>query len=96
MRSLRLILLAGLAAAVVHPACGQELWPAIPPEIGVPPIVGPVWSTYRCSNGPVYNFYHGAYYGEEPPALHRGYAYRPFYRYTAYRRLPRTYFCVIE
>ena len=34
--------------------------------------------------------------GEEPPALYRGYAYRPYYRYSAYRRLPRTYFCVTD
>ncbi|MET4479501.1 hypothetical protein [Bradyrhizobium sp. F1.13.3] len=56
----------------------------------------PTWDTYRCAEGPVINFYHGAYYGEEPPALYRGYAYRPHYRYSAYRRLPRKYFCVSD
>jgi hypothetical protein len=44
----------------------------------------------------VINFYHGAYYGEEPPALYRGNGYRPYYRYRAYRKLPRTYFCVFD
>jgi hypothetical protein len=82
------------AAALVPPAHAGELWPAIPPEIGAAPRIGPAWSDYRCNLGPVYNFYHGAYYGEEPPALRRGYAYRPYYRYSAYRKLPRTYFCV--
>ncbi|WP_246732388.1 hypothetical protein [Bradyrhizobium yuanmingense] len=48
------------------------------------------------AQGPVNNFYHGAYYGEEPPALYRGCAYRPYYRYRAYRKLPRTYFCVVD
>ncbi|MET4152938.1 hypothetical protein [Bradyrhizobium sp. RT7a] len=58
--------------------------------------IGPTWDAYRCVEGPVYNFYHDAYYGEEPPALYRGYAYRPYYRYSAYRRLPRKYFCVTD
>jgi hypothetical protein len=48
---------------------------------------------YRCSNAPVNNFYDGAYYGGEPPAVFLGYAYRPYYRYTAYRVIPRMYFC---
>ena len=94
MRSVVLILLAGLVTSL-QPAQATEVWPAVPPEIGVPPVIGPVWSEFRCSSG-AYNFYHDAYYGEEPPALYRGYAYRPFYRYTAYRRLPRTYYCVTE
>ncbi len=94
MRSVRLILIAAVAALVTQPARAGERWPAIPPEIGVAPIVGPTWSgAYRCSDG-AYNFYHDTYYGEEPPALYRGYAYRPYYRYSAYRRLPRTYYCV--
>jgi hypothetical protein len=41
----------------------------------------------------VQNLYHGALY-REPPAIYRGYAYRPYYRYTASRVVPRTYFCV--
>jgi hypothetical protein len=91
-----MIVVAALAAAIAAPAHAGELWPVIPPEIGSAPRIGPVWTVYRCSGGPVYNFYHDAYYGEEPPALLHGYAYRPHYRYTAYRRLPRTYFCVEE
>ena len=96
MRNACLIAVAAIAAALATPVCAGEWLPAIPPEIGVAPRVGPAWATYRCSLGPVYNFYHGAYYGEEPPALYRGYAYRPYYRYAAYRRWPRTYFCVEE
>ena len=97
MRSAQLIVVAAMAAAVTAPAAaGQVPYPAIPPEIGVAPFIGPTWDAYRCARGPVYNFYHDAYYGEEPPALYRGYAYRPHYRYTAYRRLPRTYFCVTD
>lgn len=94
MRGVWFVLLAILIAA--GPARAGGPYPAIPPEIGVAPFIGPTWDAYRCAEGPVYNFYHGAYYGEEPPALYRGYAYRPYYRYSAYRRLPRTYFCVTD
>jgi hypothetical protein len=94
MRHASLIVFAAVAVAWLGPARAGRYIPAVPPEIGSAPVTGPVWSAYRCSEGPVYNFYHGAYYGEEPPALHRGYAYRPYYRYSAYRTLPRTYFCV--
>jgi hypothetical protein len=81
-------------AAVAVPAQAHEPWPVIPPEIGVAPRIGGVgWAPYRCAVGPVYNFYFDAYYGGEPPALYRGYAYRPYYRYAAYRVLPRTYLC---
>lgn len=97
MRQMCLIVLAALATTCAGPArAGDRIIPVVPPEIGVAPVVGPVWNGYRCSDGPAYNFYHDAYYGEEPPALYRDYAYRPHYRYTAYRRLPRTYFCVSE
>ena len=95
MRRVWLILVAGLMLTAPAHAGGPP-YPVVPPEIGVPPFIGPSWDTYRCAQGPVFNFYHGAYYGEEPPALYRGYAYRPHYRYTAYRRLPRTYFCVTD
>ena len=95
MRSVWLILLAGsIVAAPAH--AGGPPYPVVPPEVGVAPFIGPAWDAYRCAQGPVINFYHGAYYGEEPPALYRGYAYRPYYRYSAYRRLPRTYFCVTD
>jgi hypothetical protein len=54
-----------------------------------------IWlDPFRCTDVLPNNFYHGAYYRGQPPALYIGYAYRPFYRYTAYRRVPRTYFCV--
>ena len=84
----------GVLAFVAVPAQADERWPAIPAEVGVAPLIaGAGWAPYRCAFGPVYNFYHDAYYGGEPPALHRGYAYRPYYRYAAYRAVPRTYFC---
>jgi hypothetical protein len=77
------------------PALAGELWPAIPPEIGVgPPLARYGWVPYRCVDGPVNNFYDGAWYAGRPSALYRGYAYRPYYRYAAYRAVPRTYFCV--
>jgi hypothetical protein len=84
---------AALAAAFTAPARAYERWPAIPPEIGTQAPIDRFWIPYRCEDGPVYNFYHGAYYRGEPPALFRGYAYRPYYRYTAYRVVPRSYFC---
>ena len=86
-----------IVAALAMPAQAHERWPAIPAEIGVAPVVaGAGWAPYRCAFGPVYNFYHDAYYGGEPPALYLGYAYRPYYRYAAYRVAPRTYFCNSE
>jgi hypothetical protein len=81
---------------VAAPAHAGGPYPAVPPEIGVAPFIGPTWDGYRCADGTIYNFYHDAYYGEEPPALHRGYAYRPYYRYSAYRRWPRKYFCITD
>ena len=86
---------AALAAiAVVLPEATQAraLWPDAPPEIGVRRIGEVGLVPYRCSDGPADNYYHGAWY-DVPPALHRGYAYRPYYRYTAYRVIPRSYFC---
>ena len=68
------------------------LVPVTPPELASNNI-GDVVADYRCSEGPTYNLYHGAYYGGQPPAVYLGYAYRPFYRYTAYRIYPRTYAC---
>lgn len=82
------------AGALAAPAQAHERWPAVPPELGAgSPIDRFGGVPYRCDFGPVYNFYHGAYYGGEPPAVFLGYAYRPYYRYTAYRVVPRTYFC---
>ena len=67
------------------PAHAGGPYPAVPPELGVAPFIGPTWEGYRCAEDTIYNFYHGAYYGEEPPAIYRGYTYRPHYRYSAYR-----------
>jgi hypothetical protein len=94
MRGAWFVLLAVLIAAA--PAHAGGPYPAVPPENGVAPFIGPTWDAYRCAEGTIYNFYHGAYYGEEPPALYRGYAYRPYYRYSAYRKWPRKYFCVTD
>ena len=62
---------------VAAPAQAGGPYPTVPPEIGVAPFLGPSWDAYRCVGRPVTNFYHAAYYGEEPPALYRGYAHRP-------------------
>ncbi len=85
-----------IAALNAAPARAQQwLVPAIPPEMGTAIPARPYGIVpYRCAAGPVYNFYHGAWYGGEPPAVYRGQTYRPFYRYSAYRTLPRTHFCV--
>jgi hypothetical protein len=86
-----------LAAAVLIislPAQAHERWPGIPEEIGIgPPPARYAWIPYRCSDGPADNFYHGAWYAGQPTALYRGRAYRPYYRYSAYRVVPRTYLC---
>jgi hypothetical protein len=85
-------------AALIAPVSAQarERRPVIPEELGVRSPLAPVWIPYRCSTGPVQNFYHRAYYGFEPPAIYLGYAYRPYYRYSAYRVVPRTYLCADE
>ena len=93
--ALPLITAAALAAiALASPEAAQayERWPDIPPEIGVRQLrpVGPF--PYRCADGLVYNFYDGALYSE-PPAIYLGQTYRPYYRYTAARVIPRTYYC---
>jgi hypothetical protein len=85
--------LAAIAMGVPGPAQAHERWPDIPPEIGTAVPIDRVWIPYRCNDGPTYNFYHGAYYGGQPPAVFLDYAYRPYYRYAAYRVIPRTYFC---
>ena len=97
MKNAFALAIASLLTTVVVPLTGQaeagQRWVAvIPPEIGVaqagPAGLGP----YRCSGGPVYNFYHDALYSQ-PPAVYRGYVYRPHYRYTAWRVVPRMYVC---
>jgi hypothetical protein len=86
--------LAAAAMIVSLPAHAHERWPGIPEEIGIrPPPARYVWIPYRCSDGPADNFYHGAWYAGQPTALYRGRAYRPYYRYSAYRAVPRTYLC---
>jgi hypothetical protein len=45
------------AVAVPAPADARARWPAVPGEIGVFPVGRVAWFSYRCSNGPVYNFY---------------------------------------
>ena len=93
------VALAGLALAALTLAATEgaaqavERWPAIPPELTVVSPVPPSPIPYRCTDGAVNNAYHGALY-DGPPAIYRGYAYRPYYRYTAYRVVPQTYFCV--
>jgi hypothetical protein len=84
--------LAAAAAPLPQPAHAGERWPAIPAETGVSPVGCIGWLPTRCSIGPVYNFYHDALY-YQAPAIYLGYAYRPYYRYTAWRVIPRTYFC---
>ena len=95
MRNALPLMAAALAAVAMSssgPAQARELWPDVPYEIGVRRIGDVGLVPWRCSLGPAQNYYHGAYY-DVPPALHRGYAYRPYYRYTAYRVIPRQYFC---
>ena len=95
MRNAALIVVAALAAIVLSmagPAQAQDRWPAVPAEAGVRPLAGVGWLPYRCDDRPVFNLYHGAYY-DMPPAIYLGYAYRPYYRYTAWRVIPRTYVC---
>jgi hypothetical protein len=84
--------LAATAAALPRPAQAYERWPDVAPEIGVRQLRPVGLFPYRCAEGLVYNFYHGALYSE-PPAIYLGQTYRPYYRYTAARVSPRTYFC---
>jgi hypothetical protein len=93
--ALVLTLAAALAANAVSssgPAQAGDRRPVVPAEAGIRPLAGVGWVPYRCSDGPAFNLYHGAYYNA-PPAIYLGYAYRPYYRYTAYRVIPRTYVC---
>ena len=87
------LLVVSTIAGFAGNARAHDIWPAIPPEIGVGSPAAYGWIPYRCVERPVANFYHGAWYGGEPPAIYRGVAYRPFYRYAAYRVMPRTYYC---
>ena len=69
-------------------------YPAIPPELGICSPAGYGWVPYRCADWPVANFYHNAWYAHVAPAVYGNHVYRPFYRYTAWRVVPRTYYCV--
>lgn len=84
--------MAAIAISSSEPAQAGERWPAVPEEIGVRQIGRVGWLPYRCTDEPVLNFYHGAWY-DTPPAVYRGYAYRPHYRYIAWRVVPRTFAC---
>jgi len=86
------VALAAITGVLPEAAQARALWPDVPPEIGVRRIGEVGLVPYRCSDGPADNYYHGAWY-DVPPALYRGYAYRPYYRYTAYRVIPRSYYC---
>ena len=81
----------GWTAVSCLPAAAREPFPIIPPELGVqsPALRQPL--PYQCTPF-AYNFYHGTNYSE-PPATYRGYAYRYYYRYSAYRETPLTYVC---
>lgn len=85
-------LISALIVTTALPAAADELWPAVSPGQVARRPLPPPWIPYRCSVGPVRNAYRGALYSE-PQAIYRGYAYRPYYRYTAYRHIPRTYLC---
>jgi hypothetical protein len=80
------------AAALSLPVQAGTLLPDVPAEIGVRQIGELGLVPYRCVDGPADNYYHGAWY-DVPPALYRGHVYRPYYRYSAYRVVPRNYFC---
>ena len=86
--------LASIPLAATSPAQSRQLAPVIPPELGIGAPLPHIAIPYRCTAGPVQNFYHGALY-REPPAAYLGFAYRPYYRYTAARAVPRTYLCAI-
>ena len=90
--ALTIAALSVIALSFTGPAHAGDFWPAVPEEAGPRPIGHGGWIPWRCADGPVLNLYHGAWY-DAPPAIYRGYVYRPFYRYTAWRVIPRTYFC---
>ncbi|MCA6120429.1 hypothetical protein J6500_00720 [Bradyrhizobium sp. WSM 1704] len=81
-----------VSAVMALQAQAGELRPTIPPELVTLWPLPPPAIPYRCSTGPVTNAYHGALY-DAPPAIYHGFAYRPYYRYTANRVVPPTYVC---
>jgi hypothetical protein len=98
MRNALALMTAAVVAAIAAPAAqaGERVpvLPVIPYEFGIasPGRVG--WFEYRCTGEPVYNFYHGAYY-PQVPAVHDGFTYRHYYRYTADRKSPKTFLCAV-
>jgi hypothetical protein len=91
---LQAALIATAAIASLPAQAGQPLFLVTPDELGIgPPPARYGYIPFRCTDGPADNFYHGAWYAGQPTALYRGKAYRPYYRYTAYRAVPRTYLC---
>ena len=92
--SVLVAVLVATAALFSLPAQAGERYLVTSEEIGIgPPPARYTWIPFRRSEGPADNFYHGAWYAGQPTALYRGRAYRPYYRYTAYRAVPRTYLC---
>ena len=86
--------LVATAALYSLPAQADERYLVIPEEIGIgPPPARYTWIPFRCTDQFADNLYHGAWYAGQPTALYRGRAYRPYYRYSAYRARPRTYLC---
>jgi hypothetical protein len=81
----------GCASAFLAPVAAREPVPVIPPELGIKPPTGRVVAPYYCEPF-AFNFYHGTNYAEQP-ATYEGYAYRYYYRYSAYRKAPLTYVC---
>ena len=77
-------------SALSLPALAGERYPE---EIGIGPPARCTRIPFLCTEGPADNFYHGAWYAGQPTALYRGRAYRPYYRYSAYRADLRTYLC---
>ena len=72
--ALVLTLAAALAAIAVSssgPAQAGNRWPVVPQEVGVRPLAGVGWVPWRCSDGPVLNLYHDAWY-DAPPAVYLG------------------------
>ena len=86
--------LAAITVIIPEAAQSRTLWPDVPPEIGVRRIGEVGLVPFRC-DGFAANYYHNAWY-DVPPAQYRGYAYRPYYRYTAYRVVPRDYYCTVR
>ena len=91
---LQAAMIATAAITSVPAQAQQPFFLVTPEEIGIgPPPARYGWIPFRCTDGPADNFYHGAWYAGQPTALYRGRAYRPYYRYSAYRAVPRSYLC---